>query len=267
MRGTRRKGSSKGALAVVAIALVAMLAATGAHGELSQDGNLRLSFQGNFSPRALPRDRLAPVRVHVEGRVGTTDGSRPPVLQRVEIELNRNAKLDFRGLSTCRAAILQSTTTAAALKRCRPALVGHGSFDVRIDFPGLTPIPALGKILAFNGRHGGRPALILQLYAAAPAQVGFVLPLTIDRRRKGRFGTLLSARLPILAGGSATVTRITLNIGRSFGYRGQRRSFLSASCSAPPGFPGAVFPLARGRFLFADGRVLSTALTRDCRVR
>ena len=48
--------------------------------------------------------------------------------------------------------------------------------------------------------------------------------------------------------------------------RGKPRSYLSAGCPAPVGFPGAVFPLARASFGFADGRVLSATMQRSCSV-
>jgi hypothetical protein len=251
----------------VSIAVLGLLGAALAQGELSQSGNLRISFQGNFTPHSLPRDRPAPVTVDIEGAISTTDGSHPPAVRRIEIGLNRNGRLSTDGLPTCNGPELQSTSTQAALERCRASLVGRGRFAADVQFPSLTPVPAAGTILAFYGRQGGKPALLLHLYGTAPVRVTFVLPLTISHQREGKFETILSAAIPTLAGGLGSVTRIDLKIGRTYTYRGQRHSFLSASCRAPSGFPGAIFPLVRGRFFFADGRQLDTTLTRNCRVR
>jgi hypothetical protein len=253
-------------LIVVTAVLVALLAATIASGELTQKGNLRLAFNGSFSPKDLPRDRPAPIAVEVEGSIGTTDETTPPVLQRVEIGINRAGLISTRGLPTCTASRLQSTTTAGALERCRPALVGHGSFSARIDGT-QGPVPASGKILAFNGRAGGKPALLLQLTSQAPVRIAFVVPLKIERRSDRKFGTVLAAQLPTLAAGAATVTSIKLVIARDYTYRGQRHSFLSASCAAPAGFTAAIFAFARGSFHFADGKTINISLVRDCRVR
>lgn len=254
-------------LIAVVTAVAALLLAAGAGGELIQKGNLRVSFSGTFSPKDLPRDRPAPVEVEVEGSIATTDDSRPPVLTQVEIGINRNGLISTRGLPICRASQLQSTTTAQALERCGPAKVGSGSFAGRIDFSGIDPVPARGRILAFNGRADGQRALLLQLYAGAPVEITFVVPLKIEDRPEGKFGTVLSAKLPVLAGGSATVTRIELKIGRTYTYKGQRRSFLSASCAAPAGFTAALFAFARGSFRFSDGKTVRISITRDCRVR
>lgn len=247
---------------------VLVLIGTGlAQGELRQTGNLRISFSGGFTPHSLPRDQLAPITVHVKGAIGTTDGSHPPPVRQVEIALNRNGKLTTQGLPTCTSARLQSTSTEAALERCRSSLVGRGNFGADVEFPAAAPFPATGPMLAFYGTRRGRPALLLHLYITTPVRTTFILPLTISRREKGQFGTVLSARIPTLAGGLGSVTEIDLTIGRTYTYRGQRHGFISASCSAPSGFTVGIFPLARGTFSFADGRKIETTLARDCRVR
>lgn len=250
--------------------LVLMLGLTGAglaKGELSQRGNLRISFSGSFSPHALPRYRPAPVTVAIRGKIGTTDGTHPPAVRRIEIELNRHGTLSTQGLPTCNGPLLQSTSSSVALQRCGAALVGRGQFGAEVEFPSTNPVPATGRLLAFYGRSGGKPALLLHLYATAPVRATFVLPLKISRRSKDLFGTVLSADIPSLAGGLGSVTEIDMTIGRTYTYRGHPRSFISASCPAPAGFPGAVFSLARGSFMFADGREIETTLARDCSVR
>lgn len=251
----------------IALLLAALLGAGAARGELSQSGNLRVAFDGGFSPRALPRDRLAPVTVHVDGSIRTTDGSRPPQLRRLTIAINRNGRLFTRGLPACPAGLIESTTTEAALERCRGALVGHGNFEANVDFPSIPTFPARGKMLAFNGRSGGHPAILVHLYGSSPVQATLLIPFKISQRSDGEFGTVLSARIPLLAGDQGYVTDIDLTIGRKFRYRGRQHSLLSARCAAPAGFPGAIFEFARGSFNFANGQKLSTSLTRDCRVR
>ncbi len=254
-------------LAISALfALAVLLAAGVAKGELSQKGNVRISFQGGFAPKTLPRERTAPITVNVEGTIGTTDGTRPPALVEVEIGLNRSGHLSNRGLPVCRSPQLQSTSTETALAHCRPALVGSGHFSATLESG--TSLPNVdGRILAFNGRFRGAPALLLHFYVGAPAQVTLILPLAITHQAKGRFGTSLTTRIPRLAGGLGSITNISLEVGRQYSYQGQRRSYLSASCAAPSGFPGASFTFARGDFHFIDGRTITTTLGGDCKVR
>jgi hypothetical protein len=249
------------------LAVVGLLGAGLAQAELAQDGNVRISFSGDFSPHSLPRQRLAPVTIDVKGAIGTTDGTHPPAVRKIEIAINRHGKLTTGGLPACSAPRLQSTSTETALARCRPALVGRGQFAANVEFPSAEPVLATGKLLAFYGHSNGKRAILLHLYATTPVQATFVLPLTITNRGSELFGTVLAAKIPTLAGGLGSVTRIDLRIGRNYSYRGQRRSFVSASCPAPAGFPGAIFSLARGSFYFADGKKIQTTLARDCRVR
>jgi hypothetical protein len=251
----------------LAFLLVALLCAAVASAELSQKGTLRISFDGDITPRSLPRDHPAPVTLRVSGKIGTTDGSQPPPVQRIEIALNRAGRLSTLGLPACTGRLLQSTSTDVALERCRPALVGHGHFSANVQFPTTDAIPANGRMLAFFGLQNGRRALFLHLYITSPAQVTFVLPLIISKTTDGPFGTLLSAKVPRLAGGLGSVTGINLTVNRQYTYKGQRRSFLSASCAAPSGFTGGIFTLAQGRFHFAGGESLETTLTRNCKVR
>jgi hypothetical protein len=244
-----------------------LLGAGLAQATLSQDGNVRISFSGDFSPHSLPRYRPAPVTIDISGKITTTDGTHPPAVRRIEIELNRHGRLSTVGLPLCSGPLLQTTTSDVALQRCRPALVGSGTFGAEVEFGSQTPIPATGQLLAFYGKSGGRPALLLHLYITTPVRTTFVLPLKISHRNKDLFGTVLAANIPTLAGGLGSVTEIDMTIGRSYTYRGQRRSFVSASCPAPAGFHGATFSLARGNFEFADGKHIDATLSSGCHVR
>jgi hypothetical protein len=255
-------------LAIAAVFAVALLgAAVAARGEVRQKGNLRVSFDGRLQPRDLPREHPAPVTVRLGGSVGTIDGSRPPQLREISVAMNRAGRVFAAGLPTCAASQLQQTSSEAALGRCRPALVGHGSFAAKVDFPNAPLIPAQGKVLVFNGRVRGQPEMLLHLYGSSPVRAAFVLPFKIERRSHGEFGTVFSTKIPTLASDLGYVTDIDLTIGRRYRYAGKRRSFLSASCAAPAGFPGAVYQLAKATFTFADGIALTSHLTRDCTVR
>jgi hypothetical protein len=252
------------------ITLALVLAATGgfaavARAEVIQSGDVRVNFRADFSPTALPRDRPAPITVEVGGKISTTDGSQPPPLQQLRVELSSAGQIETRGLPTCAAALLQSTSSEAALERCRPAMIGTGTFEAQLQFSGA-PILVDGRALVFNGVVHGRPGMLIHIYIASPARVTLVIPLAITRPG-GRFGTVLTTNVPTLAGGLGSITELKLRIGRRYNYRGVKRSYLNAACAAPAGFPGAVFPFARGTFTFSGGRIIHTVLTRNCTVR
>jgi hypothetical protein len=250
--------------ASIALCLPAMAAA--AYHQTVQKHNVRVSFEGELLPHALPRERPAPVTVHLAGEVDPVGEEPPPQLRELSVAVNRAGKLSTLGLPSCNAAELQQTSTEAALAKCRSALVGHGHYAASVDSANAPSIPAEGKVLVFNSTRGKRPSMLLHLYGSRPVRAAFVLPFTISRQAKGTFGTVFSTKIPRLAADLGYVDEIKLTLGRRYRYAGRARSFLSASCSAPPGFPGGVYKLARATFSFPKVRLTST-LSGSCRVR
>jgi hypothetical protein len=251
----------------VLVALLALLGGAVSRAEQIQEDGLRVSFDAAFAPQALPRLQPAPIEVQVHGAIGTLDGSHPPPLTRLEIAVNRNGRISTGGLPVCSAAALQSTSSSDALSRCRPALVGHGHFRAEVALGAKEDIATYGKILAFNSRHDGRPALLLHLFAGVPVRFTLVVPLVIGHRSQGEFGTVLRARIPKIGGGLGSVTEVDLSLGRRYSFEGKRRSYLSAACGAPNGFDLALFEFVRGTFTFQGHKPLDATLIKTCHVR
>lgn len=234
--------------------------------ELVQQGRLRVAFEAAFAPRALPRRGAAPIGVSVGAKISSTDGGEPPQLRRISISLNREGRLDPTGLPACHLREIEPATTANALAACRGALVGEGHFEAKVHLDSQSPFPSSGKLYAFNARLHGRPAILAHVYGTDPVPTSYTLPFEIGRS-KGTFGTTLRASLPRVTGSSGVVTGLSMELERSFSYRGRRHSYLSAGCPAPKGFSGALFPLARAKLGFAGGKSVATTLSRNCRVR
>jgi hypothetical protein len=249
----------------ILIALFALVPGVASKAERELKDGLEVTFNANFAPHVLPRDRAVPVKVQIQGRIATVDGSHPPPLRWLEVELNRNGQLFSEGLPICLAPALQSTSTATALGRCRPALVGRGNFRATVNLG--RAVPVIGKIRAFNSRKAGKEAVLLHLFAAAPVRFTLVVPLTISHRPEEQFGTVLRAKVPRLGGDLGSVTQIELTIGRRFSFQGKRHSYVSAACRAPEGFTSVPFTLAVGSFRFEAHRKIRMPVTRTCRVR
>ena len=254
----------KTALLLVA-ALLALALVSLAQAEVVQRGKVRVTFDGKLTPHALPRSEAAPVKVAVEAKIAATNGATPPQLRQMTIAINRNGRLDSTGLPVCQFKQIQPTTSADSLTACRRSLVGEGRFSAKVLFSQQAPFPSQGKVLAFNGSFHGHPAILAHVYGTDPVPTSFTLPFLITRS-KGTFGTVLSASLPAVTANSGYVTGLSMTLGRSFSARGKKRSYLSASCPAPKGFPGAVFPFARASFGFGK-KTLTSTLTRSCGVR
>jgi hypothetical protein len=237
-----------------------------AQAELTAYGDLFVKFSGGITPKALPRHSRAPISVRVAGTVNTLSGERPPALRGIVVALNRGGHLDAHGLPTCRRSQLEPSTTRQALQACGPALVGEGSYAANVAFPEQGSFPSHGHVLAFNAIVGGQRAILAQVYGETPAPTTRVIVFLI-RQSGGTYGTVLSGTLPETLNHWGYLTRISLDLHREFSYRGQRHSYLSATCAAPSGFAGAVFPFARASMIFDDGRTLESTLTRSCKVR
>ncbi|HZK16270.1 MAG TPA: hypothetical protein VFC52_06755 [Solirubrobacterales bacterium] len=254
-------------LAFISLLCAVLLGAGLARGESKVEDGLRVSFDARFAPHSLPRDRDAPVRVDVSGAVRSVDGSRPPQLRRITLAVNRYGRLFTRGLPVCPAGQLETISSKVALRRCGPALVGRGRFGANVELPDVTTFPVEGRMLAFNGRLGGRPVVYLHIYGSNPVEATVVLTFKVRRPARGRFGTVLTTRVPRIASDLGYVTDVSLSLSRRYRFAGRQRSFLSARCAAPSGFPGAIFSFARGTFDFAGGKRVSATIVRDCLVR
>jgi hypothetical protein len=253
-----------GVLATTAAILT--LSASLAQAELTSRGDLFVKFSGGIAPNALPRNARAPISVQVTGTVRTLSGDRPPALRGISIAINRGGRLDTRGLPTCRRRQIEPSSTREALARCGPALVGGGSYDADVAFPEQSSFPSHGRLLAFNAVVGGKRAILAHVYGANPIPITRIIVFHI-RQTGGTYGTILSGALPASTNRWGYLRRISLTLHRDFTYEGRRRSYLSAACDAPAGFPGASFPFAHASMRFADGRTLSSVLTRTCKVR
>jgi hypothetical protein len=260
------KGGAKKIGVLTAVVAIFALCASLAHAELTARGDLFVKFSGGIAPDALPRKARASITVSVAGTVRTLSGERPPALRKISIAINRGGHLDAHGLAVCRQSQIEPSSTKEALEACGPALVGGGSYAADVAFPEQSAFPSHGRILAFNAVVNGKRAILAHIYGKEPVPITRIIVFHIQEST-GTYGTILTGNLPATLNRWGYLKRISLSLHRNFTVRGQSRSYLSAACDAPAGFPGATFPFAHASMSFADGRTLSSTLTRSCRVR
>lgn len=251
-------GHLRGFVAVQSVvAVMAGPLSSPAPAEIVQKDGVRVTVKGEMSPSRLPRTGATPVAVSVSGRIVPIEAGRLPQLQRISIAVNRHGRLDLRGIPVCRSGHIDPSTTAEAVAACRRSLIGEGRFSARVKIPEQSPFPSEGKILAFNGRLGGRPAILAHVFGTRPVPTSYVLPFLV-KEGHGAYGKVLEASLPGATGEWGYVTGISLDLDRGL---------FTAACPAPEGFPGTVFPLIRTTFAFDGGSVLASTVNRSCRVR
>jgi hypothetical protein len=218
----RQRPSRRAAIAGAFVTLVALVvagAALAAGGETPvtvKVGELELTANGGFAPTAISKTKQTPIELKASGEVKEADGSHPPAAREIIIEGDKNAEVHVKGIPTCSSGQLQATDTAAALKACKPALIGEGQTTAQVAFAEQKPISVPSKLLLFNGgEKGGKITWYVHAYFSNPISGAIVTTVTITKHLHGPFGTLAVAKIPQITGGSGSIVSFNLNIKKS----------------------------------------------------
>ncbi len=242
--------------AALAVALAGI--ATAEKPVVVQQGNLKITVNGGFTPKKLPKSTMAGIKLNISGKVETVDGSHPPALREFIVETDKNGAINAKGLPTCSAAKLNSQDTKHAEQACPDAIVGEGKTDVEIEFAEQAPIVAKSKLVAFNGGvKGGVTTLYIHAFLTVPVPAAVVTTVKVTKVKNGRYGTKSVATIPVIAGGYGSPINFELNVDRKFTYKGKKQSYLLAKC--PDGHLNA-----KGTGVFSDGTRLAGSVVRSC---
>jgi hypothetical protein len=220
-----------------------------------QAGNLKLTLNGGFTPKALPKKgKPAPITLNVSGKIDTIDGTHAPALKEVVVETDKNGSIDVKGLPKCTAGKLQAQDTANAEKICKDAIIGNGKTNVDVEFPEQAPFIAKSKLVAFNGGvKGGKTTIYIHAFITVPTPAAVVTTVKISKIKNGRYGTKSVALVPKIAGGYGSVNEFSLTFDRGF----KNTPFLFANC--PDGHLNA-----KATSVFSDGTRLTGSFVRSC---
>jgi hypothetical protein len=224
----------KNVLRTAVLTVVALLAMSGvALAIVLREGSLEVIGEGGFTPTTLPKHETAPITLHGEGRIGTTDGSLPPILQTLTVWFDKHGAVVTEGLPHCTKGKLAATTTATARRVCAGSIVGEGSGTALIAFPEQKPFKASSPITLFNGPpHNGNPTVLAHAYLSVPAPTTYIVPIEIQKVHNGAFGFRTEAKIPRIAGGAGIPLEGRITIGKKWTYKGKRLSYSNASCPA-----------------------------------
>lgn len=245
-------------LAICSLLTAACVALAGLAGAATiRVGTLVLHADGGFEPQLLPKRTYAPIHFQAYGEIKTTDGSMPPALQHVKLDFDRDGRLAFAGLPTCPPERLEGASTQGARNGCRGAIVGRGEIEAAVPLAGAR-VRTVAPLTLFNGpRREGNPTVVFHAQAPAPVSETYVVVIPIERRQ-GIYGYRTEFDVPPIAGGTGSLTRIEVKVGRTWVVGGSKRSYVSARCSD-------YILQTRGFLSFADGNVIYGAIFKTCR--
>jgi hypothetical protein len=249
-----------GRVLCAALAAVLLLCAT-AYAIKAEVGNTWVSATASLEPRVLPPQQDAPVDLKTVTRIGTKDGSPPPVLQKLVFEVDKHGSIDARGVPVCTIAKLADTTPSEARKRCAGSLVGTGTGRAVVNLPGSAPMQISSPLSFFNGpKIGGLPSLIAHAYETVPAPKTLLVPIAIERLHGGRYGYRAAVELPQIAEGYGAPTLAEATVGVTRKHGGRTVGYLNAHCSG-----GRL--QVQGTLSFSNGDRFPTTLTSPCHSR
>jgi hypothetical protein len=216
------------ALALSAALAVGVAALASAATITVRAGNLIMTFSGSASPSKLPRNEYVPASTIISGKIKTSDGTHPSALREAVVDIDKDVKINVKGLPSCKAGELEARDTKAAKKVCGDAVIGSGGAHVEVAFPEQRPILINSPLTVFNGgEKGGKVKLLIHVFLTVPVPAAIVTDVTITRKGSGIHSV---ARVPVAAGGSGSAIDFKFKIGRTYTYKGKKIGYGEARC-------------------------------------
>lgn len=242
-------------LVVVLAVAVTGVAAASEKPIVVRSGNLILTLNGEASPRTLPKFKQAPVTLRASGHIATADGTHPPALKEVLLDVAKKGETgEIRAdrFPVCKQREIEVTTTKTAESKCRDAIVGSGRTKVEVQFEESQPFTAAGPLIVFNGGvKNGKTLILIHAYVSVPAPTAIVTQIvtTEGHRPMNPYRIHSVAKIPVVAGGAGSLIGFSLKI--------DRKGYLVASC-------GVGTFAARATAKFRDGSEMSGTFVRPC---
>jgi hypothetical protein len=201
---------------------------------------------GSVSPRKLSANEYAPTTWGLFGKFGTSDGAHLPALREVELDIDKDVKLNAKGYPVCRGGgrAIRNSNPRAAREACHAAILGEGEAHVEIAFPEQKPIVVKSPLTVFNGgEKGGEVKLLLHIFITVPVPAAVVTEVTVTRHGSGLHSV---SKIPVIAGGSGSLVDFKFKLGKTYSYKGKKVGYVEAKC------PDGVFKANVEKLLFKN---------------
>ena len=245
---------------LVLILGVVLLACSSAYALQVELSGTVVSATATVTPRVFPAQGEAPVTIASTTRITAKNGAVPQALKQIVFQFDKHGSIDTKGLPVCTKAKLAETTPSEARKRCAGAIVGEGVGKATVTMPGQAPFEISSPLTFFNAPpSGGRPTLIVHAYETVPVAKTVLVPITVERIKKGRYGYQVQIQVPEIADGFGSATLAKATISRTWTRGGKTVSYANASCQG-----GRL--QVHGTISLADGSFFPGTLTSPCHV-
>jgi hypothetical protein len=234
-------------LLVILVLACALGAAVAGATALIETREVRIKVNAAFQPRALPVKSFAPVQFSGSVEVAKPGGGKPPALDQIVLDFDRDGRLETGGLPTCAPESVAEASVEEARSICKGSIVGTGEIEALVSLPvSGNLVPTSSPLTLFNGpRQEGKPTVVVHARTTVPATQTYAFTVPIEKR-PGEFRYRVTADIPPLAGGLAAITKLSVTVGRKYTSGGTKRSYVSARCSDH-------ILRSHGAFTFANG--------------
>jgi hypothetical protein len=247
------------ALALCCTLAALLAAAVAADAALVEVNSIVLHADGGFQPRSLPRHRFVPIEFEGFFDIAAKTGLKPPVLEEVVVDFDRDGRLSAGGLPICSPDQVANASPAEARRICHAAIVGTGRIEAVVE-TASGPAPASSPLTIFNGPpQNGEPTVVLHARSGAGNDQTIAIVVPIERR-PGEFRYRATLVFPPIDHGLGSITHVEVQVGRRFVAGGRKRSYVSAHCS-----DGIL--RTHGRFRFAEGTIIDGSVEKACTPR
>ncbi len=207
-------------------------------------GNLVMTFSAEGSPTKLPRNEYVPATTTISGKIKTKDGRHPSALREAIVEIDKDVKINVKGLPVCKPGQLQARDTRGALKVCGDTEIGSGIAHAEIAFPEQPAIQVSSPLKIFNGgESGGKVKLWIHSFITVPVPAAIVTDVTVTRKGTGIHSL---AKVPVIAGGSGSAIDFKFKLGKTFTYKGKKVGYGEGKC------PDGIFKVRVPKLFFKN---------------
>lgn len=203
---------------------------------------VQATFSARPTPVPPPSQGRVPVSLRLSDEISTTDGTHPPAVKSILMDLDGQYGLDLSKVKRCPPELQYDNRQVG--DPCEGVKFGVGKLTVEVAFPETQPISVAGRAIAFKQIPG---KITIRAFLSAPVTGTIAIPFAVGKNAPGRYGIKLTGTVPKIAGGSGSITDLNMRF---------RKGVFSAACPS-----GRLQSAVTNAFADGDSSAVATTLT------